>query len=182
MLRNYHSLVSCDRILLAGVLFAFACSTSPPPQPVAPPLRTVDVRELCRQPEALFGSTRNSMTTRLGQPRRVDVTKIPNRHVQGVIDQRVTLDFGNIEVLLHEVPRYGSSFLARTRLSGNDPRLPVPLRIGDPAAEVRRLLGRPQAETPEKLEYDCRWELTATLNVYLERGRVRSVEWITEPD
>lgn len=143
----------------------------------------MSLAELCTLPEQRFGATRDSWKSALGKADREDVQQIPNRHVEGVIDNRVTLQFGSVEAIIHEVPAYDRSFLAQTRITGrDDPRVAIPVRISDSSATVRETLGQPVTSTPQKLEYTCPSELGATLNLYLDRDRVTKIEWLTEPD
>lgn len=156
------------------------CASSP-----APPAQLSFQNALatqCTAPETYFGDSRGALKARLGAPLSEDVEKIPNRHVENMIDQRVTLRFGGVEAVLHEVPEYKRSFLAQVRLTRKMDELRLPVSVGDPLHKIHSVLGHPADGNEVSLIYYCPSEMQPTVAFYVRAERVWQIEWINEPD
>lgn len=168
--------------LLLFVLVVAACATGtpPPPTPQPPPEGTVLAGDPCSGPEPLLGSTEESVLRRFGTPRKREVERLPNRHNPSLMDERITLRYEGAVVVLHTVPKYRSSFLARLEVT--DPAFDVMpgLRIGmkrDAAAAALAVSAVGGTAVKE-----CPLEVPPTIEATFEAQRLVRIVWMNEPD
>lgn len=170
--------------LLLSVLVVAACATRTPPPPTpplpTPPEVTVLAGDPCSGPEPLLGSTEESVLRRFGTPRKREVTRLPNRHSPSLMDERITLRYEGAVVVLHTVPKYRSSFLARLEVT--DPAFDVMpgLRIGMKRDAAAAALAMPAAGGTAVKE--CPLEVPPTIEATFEAQRLVRIVWINEPD
>lgn len=175
--------------LLVFILFLASCATrtAPPvtelpaavPAVTVPPV-TVLAGDPCSGPEGLLGNTEASVVRRFGAPREREVARLPNRHNPSIMDERITLRYDGAVVVLHTVPKYRLSFLARLEVT--DPAFDVMpgLRVGMTREAAAAALALPAAKgTAVK---DCPLELPPTIEAVFDAQRLVRVVWINEPD
>lgn len=165
--------------LLLSILLLSACATRTPPPPT-PPEVTVLAGDPCSGPEPLLGSTEESVLRRFGTPRKREVARLPNRHNPSLMDERITLRYEGAVVVLHTVPKYRSSFLARLEVT--DPAFDVMpgLRIGmkrDAAATALAV-----SAVNGTAVRDCPQEVPPTIEATFDAHRLVKVVWMNEPD
>lgn len=169
--------MSLRTAIVLVALFLMACASGPQDDSTKR-----DPSNLCEAPDKLLGNTRESVIRYLGQPVSQDVMVLPNRHMPNVQDRRVTLYYPGLDVLIHEVPEYKSSFLAQLTLKQNYPVLFRDIAIGSHASDVVPRFENMQMESAELARLECPGELPPTIEVRFDRGRVVELKWIHEPD
>ena len=91
-----------------------------------------------------FGTTRDSVTGRLGAPHRSTVEPEPNRHDPSVTDTIRALRYDDLVFTFLEAGGSGSEFLVQVDATGSRPPLPG-LRIGrSTRSDIVAALGEPQ--------------------------------------
>ena len=167
---NKRSSVWFSSILFA--LLASACA-SIPQSPV-----TAD--DPCIGPELALGRSEESVTDALGEPAARRARTLQNRHDPNVTDMRITLIYTGAEVELHTVPVHDATFLARVEISSDRYAIIPGLEVGMPRTQALRALGLySDADTVRK---ECPLELSPTIELTFERGRLARIVWINEPD
>ena len=136
--------------LLVGVM-QLACSAAPDAdeQPAAGlPDRDTFVTEGL----ATHAGSRAALRARLGEPDSVSRETVPNRHVPGVQDTLLTIQYPEVVARLHK-PGGGGELLSSVRVASND-HLRYPL-IGKSLSEVDAAFGAPHDANDSTLIYRC---------------------------
>jgi hypothetical protein len=90
----------------------------------------------------VIGSTEVEVRRRFGNPKKISREKVPNRHVEGQIDEIVTLIYKGLAIRFYKIPEREILVYASIR----DPRIRLPhgLVVGGPVSRVVSLLGAPE--------------------------------------
>jgi hypothetical protein len=117
--------------------------------------------------------------TQLGIPDAVTTRPVSNVHDPEVTDTILTWQYSDVELEIYRTAD-GRRLLTEALVTGNRYLTFPEIGIGSTAAEVRRLLGTPDVEGPDELEYRCGncAGLPEPAIFELEGDRVRAVRFI----
>lgn len=138
--------------LLVGAAAAGACALDGPPREGPAPSADAFVRSGLLP----IGDTRERIGARLGEPARVTSETVPNRHVPGVTDTLIVLEYPGLAVHVHR-PGMADAGDLISRVDVTDDRylrFSVPT-IGTDLAELERVLGPPSEVDGEGFTYAC---------------------------
>lgn len=116
------------------------------------------------------------LEARLGRLTRKESGVVPNPHVDGEELEWLVIRARGVEFRVVLIGRDPNRLLI-SEVSVEDPsrRLALGLRVGAPVGQFRRVLGPPDRERPDELEYDC--NETESVTVSATEGVVRRVRW-----
>jgi hypothetical protein len=100
------------------------------------------------------GRTGPELRTQLGAPDAVEARPVANTHDPAVTDTILTWRYEDLELDIYRTAD-GRRLLARAAVSDNDYLVFPEVGVNATEAEVRRLLGEPDAATADAFEYQC---------------------------
>lgn len=152
----------------------------------------VDVREssdetaraLIVRPLELLGDSRESVEGVLGPPSEMEMGLHRNRHRDSATDTLYRLDYPHLAVEVYE-SMSGSGqrrqLLVSLTLTRSDRRLTGELLLGATRARIVSLLGEPDLEFDDFIEYRNEGELADesaySVSLYLQQGRLQRMTW-----
>lgn len=113
-----------------------------------------NIQDLIDLPRRVMGQTQESVIEKWGLPQRSEAKKAKNLHVKNVYDLYQCLTYEGIQVVIFR-SGYAEDreFLSAVTLQKNIVLLDLPIRIGDSASDIKRLLGEPDEMDEHRLVY-----------------------------
>ena len=140
-----------------------------------------NIQDFIGLPRRVMGQTRESVIEKLGLPHKSEATKIKNLHVENVYDIYQCFYYEGIQVVIfrsgYEKDR---EFLSAVTLQKNTDLFDLPIRIGDSASDVKRLLGEPDRLDKHRLVYlDLYSEGPGSdsIDFFFEGETVKQIQW-----
>jgi hypothetical protein len=111
---------------------------------------------------------------KLGKPKSVNVTKVPNRHDPSAEDTIRTLTYPGMVVLVYQVPKFKKEFIVGVTLTKRQERFRLPVTVGASRDFALSRLGQPFEDDGDTIFYGVE---NGNLSIQFVDSKVSRIEW-----